>query len=456
MGLSFPSKRVPLRAASWSPACIACSTLLAAGVAHADLDLSVGVGAGYSDNIARTATNERDEKIGTAKLDLTWREQTRRIDGDAHVDLSYYDYLDNTFSSEVVGTADGRLSLQLVPEYMTWLFQDSFGQAQSDPFVPVTPANRENLNYFTTGPDFFLRLGSAAQARLFGRYSRTDYERSPLDADRKSGGVGLMRSGGRGELSLNAVTETTDFKQNVNPDYDRDNVFVRYRLVGARTELISELGYTWIQRDGSDKKDGGALVNIEVQRDISASSTLRLRLGQQLTDSGEALRGALEGGGAPGAGGSGPDITATADPFQNRQAGLEWRFARNRTSFVLGSAWYKDEYETQTQLDRRRIVYSAEFTRQLGPTLELGLLANLADEKFENVDLDSDESVVGALLNWRPGEHFGFTFTVNRYDRSTSSGLGEYKENRAFLLMTWRPREPAATPPRSTRQRSTR
>ena len=37
------------------------------------------------------------------------------------------------------GPANGTLALAIVPETLQWVFQDSFGQAQSDPFAPASP-----------------------------------------------------------------------------------------------------------------------------------------------------------------------------------------------------------------------------------------------------------------------------------------------------------------------------
>src|SRR5262245_16650922 len=102
---------------------VAAGTLLRTTTALAELDYGVEVGGGYSDNIARVDTNETDETIGTVGLDLNWTERTRRLEADANVDLSYFEYLDNTFDSEVVGTADGTIIVGIVPDRFSWLFQ---------------------------------------------------------------------------------------------------------------------------------------------------------------------------------------------------------------------------------------------------------------------------------------------------------------------------------------------
>lgn len=417
--------------------------LLSVSPAWADLNYGIEAGVGYSDNIARVDVDETDETIGTLGLNLRWTERTRRIDGDATVDLSYFEYLDNTFDSEVLGTANGLLVLGIVPERFTWFFQDSFGQAQSDPFAPSTPETRENLNYFTTGPTLNFNFGSNTSLRLTGRYSATTYERSPLDAERTSVGAALARQlSASSEVAFNVVEESIDFDAPASTDYDRRNAFLSYELDGARTDITAEAGYTWLERDEPGSEDtGGSLLNLSVIREISASSNLHLSLGTQLTDAGEALRGSLESGAVGGA-----DITASPDPFENRNVSLAWNFSRNRTDFSLGASWNEDRYEEQTQFDRTRMSYEAQFTRRLSPNLDFGLLATMGEEDFDSAGLDSEEVTAGASLTWRPGRTIGFRLTADRYDRNTSNGTGEYVENRYFLTVFLRPQRAGATP----------
>lgn len=413
--------------------------LFAAHPASADLVFGVEVGAGHSDNIRRVPTGEENETIGALGFDLAWRERTRRLDADATVDLSYFEYLDDTYDGEVVGVADASVVLGIVPDRFSWTFEDSFGQAQADPFAPATPDTRENLNYFSTGPDLSVRLGSAAMFALFGRYSATEYEQSLLDAERLTGGVALRRKPTeRSELALNAVTEAIDFEDEVNEDYDRRYLFLSYEITGARTELTTRAGYTWLEQDEGEET-GGALFDLSVMRELSPSSTLLLELGSQLTDASESLRST---GGQVG----GADITATADPFENRFATLEWRFSRNRTSFILGAGWNEDRYEEQTQFDRTRFIYNAGFNRRISPTLEFGVLGSYTDEEFDETGETSEELSFGANLTWRPGRTLGFVLTFDRFDRNTATtqigvppNLGEFVENRVFLMLEYRP-----------------
>jgi hypothetical protein len=399
--------------------------LLGMGSAYADVSYEVSTGIGHSDNISRVDEGQIDETLASAGLLLEWQKSSRRVSGDTRVNLNYVEYLDDTYDGEVLGTASANVDFGIIPERFHWTFEDNFGQARSDPFVPVTPDNRENVNYFTTGPELHLRFGQAMSAEVFGRYSSTHYEESPFDVERISMGVGIGRdTSQRSRLALNFVADESTFDTGLG-DFERRNAFVSYDLgTGGRTTLNSQLGYSWLEMDGGEE-NGGLLIDLSLTRELTRSSTLTFTAGRNFSDAGESLGG----GGA---------VTASPDPFQSTDGSLDWRFTRRRTTFGLGLAYDEREYETQSQFDNKSLHYRAEFSRQLRPTLQLSLNATYTTEEFAQTGIESDDWTGEALLDWRFGRHLGLQLRVERSGRSSSTGTGEYIENRVYLGFTFR------------------
>ena len=407
--------------------------LLAGECAYAELQYGLGIGAGYSSNIARTDINEIEETIGIASVDLTWLERTRRLNADVTVNMSYFEYLDDSVDSEWFGRADGFVVLGLVPERFTWLFQDSFGQVQSDPFLPSTSETRENLNYFTTGPDLTLRFGASTFVRAFARYSGVDYEESLLDAERVGGGFAIGRQISRSsEFALNGIVEDVRFDDLPAQDFERQHLFLSYDIEGSRTQVRTELGYTWLELEEGDT--GGALASISISRSVSPSSSVLLSLETRFTDASEALRA-----GAVSIGGGG-DVTATADPFENRSAALRWRYSRNRTSIMIGASWHDDNYEQESLFDRTRLAYEASLTRAVSPAVQVGFRAILTEEEFDTAQFEAEEMQFAFDLTWRIGRMLGLTLTLDHTTRNSPGNLGEFDENRAYLTLSYRPR----------------
>jgi hypothetical protein len=398
------------------------------GSAFADLTYTVEAGVGQSDNITRSDSGEIDETIGLAGLELKWDRKGPRLEGDVDIDADYLHYFGGTYDDEVVGSGNALLDFGIIPDSFHWRVQDNYGQELNDPFAPITPETREGVNYFTTGPEFMMRLGQAGILRVSGGYSLSTYETSPLDSERMVGRLAVGRRSGEGkELTLNGVYEEVRFDDEVNTDFDRQSLFLNYVLDAPRTDINLEAGYTWLEPVTGEKSDD-PLFNLSIIRDLTTSSTLQLELGTQLTDSSDALRSSV----------GGSQVTATSDSYENTTALLGWNFSRNRTTLNLSASWEEDVYETQSLLDRTVFMYSLSLSRRTTPTLSLGLTGSLVDEEFENNDLNTDTVQIGVTADWQFARTLGLRLAVDRHDRESSDGTN-YTENRAFLSLYLRP-----------------
>jgi len=418
----------------------ACVLMVAiAAQSRADLQYEVSGGVGTTDNITRVHDDPIDENFGMVGLTAAWQEQTRRFDGLADIDLSYVEYLENDFESEIIGNADASVIFGIVPDHFTWMARDTFGQVQADPFVPVTPENRQDLNYFTTGPDFIMEFGSQNALRVIGRWSSSQYEGATLDSTREQVGLQYSRIMTRiSDFGIQAIAERINFENELTPsDYDRQSAFVSYDLNAPRTEIEAQLGYTWLHREGQDIDDS-PLVDIFITRNLTPSSTLAFSAGVQLTDAGDALRDSMPSG----AGGLSPSITATSDPYENRHFGLEYRFQKPRTGLTLSVQRSVEEYESQTLYDRTRMNYTLAGNRLLTSALELTLNVNFTHDDFHNVVNSTDEKRFGVVLDWRLTRTFSLRFLAERLERDSDGNDLDSTENRLLLRANWFPNGP--------------
>jgi hypothetical protein len=401
----------------------------------AEFVYGVEIGVGTSDNIRRVPTGEESETILTTGVELAVLREEGRVHSDVDVDLSYYEYQDDAYDSEVTGRANADLRFLFVPGRFEWVLTDSFGQSEIDPFAASTPDNRENINYFTTGPDFTVRMGSAASLTLFGRYSATQFEESNFDDERVLGGLSLGRElSARSELSLNVTAESVEFDdQTAGTDYDRNSAFLRYDIEGARTTMGLEAGYTEI--DDGDSTSNSPLFELDISRDLSARSVLTLRGGVRSSDAASALRAGNEaGGGSP----SGPDHVSSTDPFETTHASLGWQFTTLRTTFSVSAGYEDDDYETSDLLNRERQNFQVSASRQITPRLSLRAQGTLFNSDYDTADQDDDETQFGLYLSWNATGRFFVEVDVENFNRDSSNPLSEYDETRAFLRFAWR------------------
>lgn len=410
------------------------TALACGGVDAAELEYGFEAGVGTTDNIRRAPVGEQDETILTAGVDFALTREEGRMHADVDVDLSYFDYEDETYGGEVTGMAQADLRFLIVPGRFEWVLLDSFGQSQLDPFVPVTPDNLENFNYATTGPDVTLRLGSTGRITLFGRYSETQFEDSGLDDERLLGGLSLGRElSPRSEISLNATSERVEFDDPaLAGGYDRQSAFIRYETEGARTNIGVEAGYTELHDNGST--NSSPLFEIEVSRELSARTSLTLRGTVRSSDASTALRGGEVGGGFPGV----PEQVSTADPFETSQVSLGWNFVAQRTSVFLSATHDESRYESATSLDRQRQLYQALIRRQFTPRVSVAAQASHATTDYDSALQEDDDTQFGLSLSWNFTGRLFLDFSVNQFERDSTNPLTDFEETRAFVRLAWR------------------
>jgi hypothetical protein len=407
----------------------------------ANLDYQVSLGAGRSDNVQRTPENEVDENIVSTGLRFALDEQSRRLRADVVADLAYNKYLDDTYDSELVGNVYAETAFILVPERVLWSLSDQFGQVLTDPFEPATADNRENINYFSTGPDLVFGMGEAMRLRVGARYALVDYETSPLDSSNINGELSLIRSmSDRRSISLNASVQQVEYDETLlDSDFDQSQGYIRYEAEGGRTNLRVDAGYAQLDREADTETEGGMLLRFDASRRVSASSTIVLTGGRSFSTSAGAFandQGISDIGvdTAPG--------RQTSDPFALDQLALSWRFNRNRTGLDVSVNWSERSYEDIPAFDQAITTLSARYRRALSPMTELTFFASHSAAGFEQPDTDYDDMEAGVSFSWRLSRNFTFDVQYDYNTRNSDSPLTEYSENRLWLTLSFGRGEP--------------
>lgn len=404
----------------------------------------VTAGVGESDNINLLPSGGKAETITEQGVDFTWHETRPLFDVNMDGDLNYLEYLQHTYSNEVVGNFLGQAQVTLVPEFLTWSAADNFGQGRVDPLTAVTPNNRENINYLTTGPELLLPLGPLMLLDATATYGKVSYQVTPLDSQRFGGGLGLIRKlDPTSSVSLNVRDTHADFSNDeLNPDFQRQDAFLRYDLTTKRTVLGIDLGYSKL-RDAQSPGQG-LLARFEASRHLSASSAVTVTFGQQFSDAADAFKLGQTLGGANL---NTSSVTQTATPFMSQYETIAWNFQRARTAFGIGVEHYKDAYTQPSNLDDNRTQLDAHFSRRLTPTLEGALSGQYFRQQFNTLVGNSNETIADAQLTWHAGRRLSFVFDVDRWTRRSNSPGTNFSEDRVWLRLSYgRPAPPLRGP----------
>jgi hypothetical protein len=434
------------------------------------LTYGADIGLGESDNVTLVQTGKVSQTIAIADVDFNVKEETRRFDLAARGNFTDLDYLQQAYSNQVIGRFDGVGQFAIIPERLSWVLQDDWGQAQVDPFTPITPNNQENINYVSTGPDLAFRLGSLGFMDATARYGRAQYQISPFSSNRYIGSVVFGRQlSAQSTVSLAGSTTRVLFDNTaVNGNFERSSAFAHYDVQGARTDFLANLGATTFHQDAipstagilvapgistvpeSARSETGPLVKLQLSRKLSPAAALTLGAGRDITDESVGFstlpNGTVGAIGRPGAIGAQyafetAPAAVVSDNYTTTYASLGWQYKRDRTTISASGRWEKDAYDGQPLLDLRRDTAEITVERRMTRALSAQLLGTYYTTDYAHVDFSERDSAVGAALAYRHGSWLVVQLRYDHVSRSVSgiaAGTG-YDENRVFLTVGYRP-----------------
>jgi hypothetical protein len=407
---------------------------LSAKVYAADFDYRASLGAGHSDNIRRAEVNEQDEDIVGPEFQFSLDQHGRQLHADVIGKLGYYEYLNDTYDSEVLGNLIADTRYDFIQDRLSWMLTDNFGQVLGDAFSPATPDNRENINHFSTGPDWTLPLGAQNRFRVGARYGMTNYEDSPFDSVAVSAEAAFIRSlSTSSSISLNANAQDVEYDEAaLNSDYTQTELFMRYSALGARTQIDADVGYTEVDRDAVAETEDGVLLRLVATRRLSSASTLRLRVGKEFTSSGGNFAESQSAAGSQA--GTLPG-RQTTQPFTRDYARVDYSFRRNRFGAGVYGSWNEQTYEDNAILDQTIRVAGGLISREMSRTTSLELILSYADAQFGEPNTDYHQIDADLGFSWRLSSTLSLRASYLYSDRTSDVLLGDYTENRIWLSL---------------------
>jgi hypothetical protein len=304
----------------------------------------------------------------------------------------------------------------------------------------ATPANTQNVNHFSTGPSLQLPLGARTEVAINGRWSDVAYEDSDVGNRRLSGELSLIRQlGEHSSVSLNGSTERVNYKDlPSSTDYDVHQVTMGFNVVGARTTLNLEAGYSKLKGD-LDDTSGGTFV-VQISRRLSSRSDLSFFVGREFGNSSDALRRDQLIGGVTT---DGQPLTVASDPQRSDYASVNWALDGERSSAAISLDWRREKHERELQFDRKFIGGNAQVTRHLSDRLSLDFSVVYSNQDFVNTAIEYNEWTAGLGLGWDFNDSLHASAGYERIMGGGTTVLGpslrDYTENRYTVRVAWSP-----------------
>jgi hypothetical protein len=414
----------------------ACAVLAADPATAVDLTALFHGGVGHSDNIGRDPTTTLDEMFSRVGLRLDALEDSARLNLDVRSNMSYQWY-EESFDSEFVGGIDGFAEVTLVEDLFTWVVEEDYGQVLTDPLLPSRPDNREDVNFFSTGPQLYLGVAERTTLNLGARYATVRFETRPLDNDRREATVSLSREI-RDEmyLSLNGERQEVEFDDPLLSanNFDRNEYYIQWRGDRTRNSFAFDIGYTELEL--SDGTSDGMLARLTLARQLSPISTLTVGGGTRFSDQGNIFRFLQDISRTPVQDG---DVTDTAVPFRNDFANIVYIAEGQRTSFDLRLGWSAEDYEERADLNRELAIADMLFERDLTRRIFTNVAVRFIRRDFSDVARRDEDLLTSLLFGYRLGPSLSLTVQGGRFERDSNQALASFTENFVFLGFNYIP-----------------
>jgi hypothetical protein len=424
------------------------SSVLLAGAAismsmhAAALELDTELRAAYvvSDNIFLDPSSVESvgENIWSAGVSLDLSEESQRMDADVRV-VGDYLYYEETFDPEWVGAIDARVDLTLVEERFYWMFEENFGQRLFDPFETPNAANRENINYFTTGPILRFAAGNRYFLGVDGRYSRVNYELSVNENERVTGILQFGRhANADSQYAVNVSTEQVMYaEESLRADFDINEAYLSYDLHSSRNILKFNAGITEI--DFGLEKFDGPLLRLDWTRVSSSRYRFLFSGGSYFLTEADAFRFSQ---GNDREIGDTVDLSSDSAPYRRHFFYTRFNLDGQRTRLAVEGEWNQDDYEfvdPTSSFDRDVLRVRVFAERELSRRIYGSISVQGKTRKYRETGREDDDVTANMTLGYRISPSVSLHASYIYYDRNSSSASDSFTENRGILGFAYNP-----------------
>ena len=329
---------------------LSITTCLAPAANAAETSSNVGYSLEYTDN-ARLVPNDKEEEwTNVLSAGFSLLEQSKSLDAQIRAQAAYQNYRNNIFNDDTVLTLNSNVLWRISPDRFSWTVEDYLSQTSIQSFAPDTPSNRQQVNVFTTGPDFMQRISPVQALQLGVRYIRNTYDTSDLDNTRNfAQGRWIYQSSPRTVLSLNYDAQNVNYDNDItNTNFDRQDAYLRIENRLASNSFVLDAGGTSIQRENIPDVDG-SLARFSWTRLVSPVSTFVLSASSELSDAGQQqlIAGQTAAANQPSVQG----VSITGDVFRTENAGVTFTHRRLFGNDIIQLYKTRNEYKSSPTVE---------------------------------------------------------------------------------------------------------
>jgi hypothetical protein len=394
----------------------------------------LGYTAEHSDNIARVSTNERSDLIHTLLTGFAYQENSIELVAHVLAQATYNTYQKNSFGDETLFDVNSS-AVWISPQRFFWTLEDRYQQGLVDSTGVDTPANRTNVNVFSTGPDVYLQLAPVHTLAFGARAGYVYTGRANADNKRFTGTAGwLYQSSPITTLSLNYHLLNVRYDDSVlNDDYSSEDIFVRADFRPSRSRYVFDLGVTNINFDrGNDAS--GTLARLSWIRQSTPESSFGASVTKEFLDTGSDALATTTSGSQRST--SGQASVITGDVYTTKGGNIFYSHRGSQFGVDFLAEKRKLDFETTPQ-DRKETTGRLQVKYfSVGSTTTTLFTEYIRTEYISIVQRDTEQNT-GIRLDYQINRTLSLGLEGRHLDRSSTVSSSNFVDNRALFTVLY-------------------
>jgi len=410
--------------------------------AAAELNYSLEMALGHSDNINQSGTDPVDQSLLIPRLNFDFLEEGSSFRARAVGRVEYRDYLGGAFGNEVRGQLAGVATWMILPQRLNFDFEDYAAVQPVNILAPNTPNNQQQTNVLTLGPTFNFRLDPTLNGQAEMRLTdSTASQTKEFNSQRVLAALRAIKDlSTLDHLSANIEAQRVHFSDpSGGPDYDRVDGYARYQKKLTQLDLDLALGYSRVSFDGAGERSAPTAHGSVTWR-ATPMNTLSFGVVRRYSDATQDMAvdpGALVAT-TLGSGIVVGTATVTSQVYLEKRFESSYVFHDDRLQVRVAPYYRTLDYLLDPTIDQRAHGVTAGVSYRARPLWTVAFDANEETREYAAIRRRDEDLRLDLSFTDQLSRHWAWRFDLIRNERHTDVADQGFGENVVFFTLIFK------------------
>ena len=402
----------------------------------ADIRYNAGLSFAHYDNLNLESSPDDNATSSSVNAGFTILDDNADLFISLDTDVVYTNYNNNQARDEVSADQVANVIWRLRPGQFEWHLNNRYTQTVIDAFSSDTPNNRQNINIFSTGPNYTIRLNSNSNLQLELRGENYNFEED-LDNNRAQFAFRLLHNlNAAWTITFNNEVQTINYMNNDISDLNRNDLFIGMDYVHGLNYFNAEFGYTNASNDSSASNEVDSnryLLSITNAR--TRNTSIRFIYENILSDAGTEIAASNIDDNLNAS----TSDTLANDIFIDEVYRFQVMNELSNGNIVYGISTTNREYKLQIDLDEEINTATIDGVLNLGRAHDLAYNLGYVETAFQNSTLERIDKDYIYRLTYSYGyfRNTNINLELETQERISTIELESYEDLRFILSLNF-------------------